>query len=107
MLPVLLCSPAFGFALDNLQTTDDIGLNKVPHQGTSRILVIAMRVGGPFQEGVWNELVQEYDADGGPGSFRDFWRIQSGGAYDPIPTLMPPIIYPECPIEGLGDTAAK
>ncbi len=103
-LGALFCAPAFGYALDNLRTTDDIGLNKVPHQGTSRVLVIAMRVGGPFEEGVWNTLVNEYNPEGGPGSFRDFWRTESNGAYDPIPYLAPPLIYPECPIPELGDS---
>lgn len=86
-------------ALDHLLTVDDIGENKIPHLGTSRILVVPMSVGDDFPAGRLAELRAFYAPDGGPGTFRDYWRTVSGDRYDPIPTVAEPVVYPDrCPI---------
>ena len=43
-----LAAPATAraYALDHLATTNDIGRNKVPHLGTSHILVVPLKVYG-------------------------------------------------------------
>src|SRR5690349_10155369 len=88
-------------ALDHLRTTDDIGINKVPHLGTSHILVIPMRVGEMFPAGDLVMLQTYFASEGGPGTFRDYWRVNSNGRYDPIPTVVDPVIYlNSCPIPG-------
>jgi MYXO-CTERM domain-containing protein len=100
---LLLAAPeAAAVPYDHLQTTDDIGPNKIPHMGTSHILVIPSRVGpGAFPTGIWTELERFFKPEGGDGTFRQFWQIVSNGKYDPIPTLLKPVMFPdECPVEG-------
>lgn len=88
-------------ALDHLRTTDDIGENKVPHVGTSHILVVPSRVGTTYPAAQLAELQAYFAPEGGPGTFRDFWRTTSNGRYDPIPTVADPVIYTDrCPIPG-------
>jgi hypothetical protein len=98
LLPVL----GWSHALDHLATTDDIGVNKVPHQGVSHILVIPSRVGtSTYPASELAELQSFYNPAGGPGTFRTWWSVVSGGRYDPIPTLVDPVLYPDrCPIPG-------
>ncbi|MBW1878785.1 MAG: hypothetical protein JRJ84_10525 [Deltaproteobacteria bacterium] len=96
--------PAVGWshALDHLATTDDIGPNKVPHQGVSHILVIPSRVGvSSYPASELEELQSFYDPEGGPGTFRTFWSVVSDGRYDAVPTLVDPVLYTDrCPIPG-------
>ena len=35
---------------------------------------------------------------GPPGSFRDYWRTQSRGTFDPVPFLAEPLVFSECPL---------
>ncbi len=101
---VLLVAPAASsaHAIDHLQDKTDIGRNKVPHEGTSHILVIPSRTGSTtFPMARWQALQDYFDPEGGPGTFRAYWQTQSLGRYDPIPTLADPVLYPdECPIPG-------
>lgn len=89
-------------ALDHLKTTDDIGRNKIPHLGTSHILVVPTRVGTPvFPATHLAQLRAFYDPAGGPGTFRRYWQVVSQGKWDPIPTLVEPVMYVgSCPIPG-------
>ena len=91
---------AHGHALDHLRTTDDIGINKIPNKGTSHILVVPVHIGpGGFPADQLSELKTMFVSAGGPGSFREYWRVMSGDRYDPIPTVVEPIVYPDsCPI---------
>lgn len=93
---------AAAFPLDHLRTTDDIGLNKVPHLGTSHVLVIPVRVGvRNISLGELSELQRLFNPDGGPGTFRKYWQDVSGGRYDPVPVLADPVLYPDsCPVPG-------
>lgn len=93
---------ASAHAIDHLQDKTDVGRNKVPHKGTSHILVIPSRTGfATFPQNRWQELQEYFDPEGGPGTFRGYWQTESGGLYDPIPTLVDPVLYPdECPIPG-------
>ncbi len=101
VLTLLVASTAFANALDHLRTQDDIGLNKVPHLGQSRILVIASRVGRDLTPAEWNRLQASFDPTGPEGSFRAYWRANSVGRYDPVPTLVQPVIYRDrCPLPG-------
>jgi hypothetical protein len=102
LLLLLLPAGAAADALDHLQTRDDIGLNKIPHRGESHILVIPMRSGvAAFPADRLATLSQTFRPEGGPGTFRDYWRITSNGRYDPIPTLAQPVLYPSsCPLPG-------
>ncbi|MFZ9886860.1 MAG: hypothetical protein ACO3JL_05090, partial [Myxococcota bacterium] len=97
-----LASPASAFAIDHLQDTSDVGRNKVPHRGTSHILVIPSLTGsGEFPAERWLALEEYFNPDGGVGTFRGYWRTTSRGLYDPIPTLVQPVLYPdECPLQG-------
>lgn len=101
-LAVVTASTAHANPLDHLRTVNDIGLHKIPHAGTSHILVIPVRT-GPDGISV-NEVTQlraVFATEGGPGTFRDYWRVVSGGRYDPIPTLVEPVLYRDrCPIPG-------
>jgi len=98
----LLPAVAWGYALDHLATTDDIGLNKVPHEGVSHILVIPSRVGeDAYPADELAGLRAFYDPEGGPGTFRTWWKVVSNGRYDPVPTLVDPVLYTDhCPIPG-------
>jgi len=98
---LLLPALASANALDHLRTTDDIGLNKVPHSGTSHVLVIPSRVGQAFPAGELATLRSYFAPEGGPGTFRHYWQTASNGAYDPIPTVVDPVDYLDrCPIPG-------
>lgn len=109
LVALALLSPnaAEANALDHLQTMEDIGPNKVPNRGQSNILVLVTRVGVPsFPPDEWARLQQQFDPEGGPGTFREFWQVQSRGAFDPVPFIADPVLFPdECPIPGktLGD----
>jgi MYXO-CTERM domain-containing protein len=86
-------------ALDHLKTKDDIGINKIPNAGTSRILVVPAWVGAPFPAAALEAMRAYYAEAGGPGTFRQYWLDMSGGRYDPIPVLVEPVEYPDsCPI---------
>ena len=97
-----LASVASAVPYDDLLTKDDIGPNKIPHLGTSRILVIPSRVGTTaFPAGRWAQLVQRFATAGGEGTFRRYWQIVSNGRYDPVPTLVKPVLFPDsCPLPG-------
>lgn len=99
-LAMLSSQPAEARALDHLLSTDDIGLNKIPHQGTSNILVIPVHVGeGGFPAGQLADLQAQFNPDGG--SFRTYWQTTSAGRYDPVPTVVAPLEYPDrCPLPG-------
>lgn len=88
--------------LDHFATTDDVGLNKVPHTGESHVLVVPHRSGkSEFPATRLADLQRIFNPAGGPGTFRDFWRTTSNGRYDPIPTLAAPVLYPtSCPLPG-------
>ena len=88
---------AQGRALDHLLDKSDIGSHKIPHQGTSHILVIPVHVGpAGFDAEEFAQLQEEFATDG---AFRRYWQDVSGGRYDPIPTLADPVEYPDsCPI---------
>lgn len=96
----LASSPSHAHAIDHLQDKSDVGRNKVPHRGTSHILVIPSKTGSAtFPQERWQALQRYFDPEGGPGTFRFYWQTQSRGAYDPIPTLVEPVLYPDhCPI---------
>ncbi|MEW5854195.1 MAG: hypothetical protein AB2A00_35805 [Myxococcota bacterium] len=88
-------------ALDHLRTKDDIGLNKVPSSGISRVLVIPVRVGSGLTTSERNQLESIFDPAGGVGTFREYWQVNSGGRYDPMPVLVDPVVYTDrCPIPG-------
>lgn len=97
----LVPAAAHGYALDHLQTTADIGPNKVPNKGTSRVLVVLQRSFGEGDPDRYQQLLDFYDPEGGPGTFRTFWNLQSKGTYDPIATVVDPLIYDECPVPGV------
>lgn len=102
LVGVFVSSSSHAHAIDHLQDKSDIGRNKVPHRGTSHILVIPSMTGTQqFPPERWRALERYFDPEGGPGTFRFYWRTQSRGAYDPIPTLVQPVLYPHhCPIPG-------
>jgi hypothetical protein len=91
---------ASGYALDHMRISDDIGLNKAPRFGESHILVIPSRIDSEFSPAQWDAYVEFFSSEGGEGTFRQYWQTVSGGLYDPIPTLVNPVIYSECPIPG-------
>lgn len=101
---LLLClaSTATANPLDHFRT-DDVGPHKVPHQGTVSVLVIPTRVGPEFPADRLAELREIYDPDGGPGTFRGYWRAVSNGAYDPVPVLADPILFDRCPLPDTAD----
>lgn len=106
-LAVLSSPPAEARALDHLLSTDDIGLNKIPHEGTSNILVIPVHVGeGGFPAGELAEVQAEFNPDDGP--FRTYWQIASASRYDPVPTVVAPVEYPDrCPLPGKTVTTCR
>jgi hypothetical protein len=105
---VVVGGAARGDALDHLNTKDDIGINKIPHRGTSHILVIVERIAAnSLSQTRWAQMQQFYAPAGGAGTFRDFWKIVSRGAWDPIPTLVQPVLYPKCFIPGRENTSCQ
>ena len=107
MTSAALCVAALSFAaadadaraLDHLLDKSTIGPHKIPNTGTSNILVIPVHVGPEgFDAAEYAELQARFAEDG---AFRTFWQEVSGGRYDPIPTLVAPLEYPDsCPIPG-------
>ena len=102
LLGLLTPQAARANAFDHLRTTDDIGLNKIPHMGVSHILVIPSRVKTlTFPKSRHDKMKAFFARAGGPGTFRDYWKTISLGRYDPIPTLVEPVFYGDsCPIPG-------
>ncbi len=102
LLASALSASASAHPLDHLRTRNDIGLHKVPNTGVSHILVIPVRTGADgISLSEWAELQRMFDPAGGPGTFRHYWQVSSGGRYDPVPTLLDPVLYPDsCPIPG-------
>lgn len=96
----LYANSSHGYALDHMRMPDDIGLNKAPRFGTSHILVIPSRIDSEFSAAQWEAYVNFFRSEGGEGTFRHYWQIVSDGRYDPIPTLVEPVIYDTCPIPG-------
>ena len=88
--------------LDFLREREGIGLHKIPNSGTSHVLVIPSRINATaFPATRLAAMKKFYAKDGGPGTFREYWQIVSNGTYDPIPTLVDPVLYSTtCPIPG-------
>ena len=89
----LLIAMTTAAPLDNFVVRDDIGPNKIPHLGTSHILVIPV-----VATATWDpQLVQMQDTYAEDGWFREHWLTESNGLYDPIPTVVDPVVI-ECQI---------
>ena len=95
---LLTTTDAEAWPLDHLLDPSDIGQNKIPNKGQASILIIPVNVGPqPFPD--LTGLQAEYNPAGGPGTFREQWQIFSRGVYDPIPTLVDVVEYPDsCPM---------
>lgn len=73
----------------------DIGLNKVPHTGKSRILVVPLEFG---QVGAFAHLEPFFDNSDDAGySFRKYWQINSYGAFDVTVDVLPVVHFDACP----------
>lgn len=82
---------------DEFIESNDIGQNKVPHTGLSRILVIPVIVDTlPVPDmKKWRAFFQN-DLDAF--TFKNFWHVNSLGKYETDVTLLDPIHYDKCPL---------
>ena len=72
-----------------------IGLNKVPHTGSSRVLVVPLEFG---QTGAFSHLDAFFDNSDDAGySFRKYWQINSYGAFDVTVDVLPVVHFDACP----------
>jgi hypothetical protein len=64
--------------------------------------VVPIHVGPDgFDAAQLSDLQAQFDAQGGEGTFRHYWQTVSGGRYDPVPTVVAPVEYPDrCPLPG-------
>lgn len=94
---LVLTAPSFGGYVDHFTRTDDIGQYKAPNRGVSHILVIRVQVNDkPYDWAPWEAF---FDNDAPGFTFRNYYREQSLGRYDPIVTLTDPIEYDTCPAQ--------
>lgn len=99
---LLWLTAALAAPFDHFVEEGDIGPHKVPSLGTTRVLVVYTWI-GPGDPEADPDLEAFYDPDGGPGTFRGYWQAASGGRYDPIPLLVGPLVYEDCPIPGRAE----
>ena len=72
-----------------------IGLNKVPHFGKSRVLVVPLEFGNKYD---FKSLDAFFDnSDGAAYSFRKYWQLNSFGAYDVTVDVLPVVHFDACP----------
>ncbi len=102
-LPRALCAllwlaapAAFSAPIDQLQSLDDIGPNKIPHLGDSQVLIIPSRVGRDLTDDERTHLQTHYAPDG---PFQRYWTDVSRGAYVPHPVLADTVVFDSCPLE--------
>ncbi|GMV40107.1 MAG: hypothetical protein AMXMBFR64_18230 [Myxococcales bacterium] len=73
----------------------DIGLDKVPHFGKSRVLVVPVEFGMTAD---FAHLDTFFDnSDGAKYSFRKYWQINSYGAFDVTVDVLPVVHFDSCP----------
>lgn len=74
----------------------DIGLNKVPHRGKSRVLVVPLEFG---KSADFAHLDAFFDnSDDAKYSFRKYWQINSYGAFDVTVDVLPVVHFDSCPV---------
>ena len=85
-----------GYA-DHFTETDDVGHYKAPNRGVSHILVIRVQVDDkPYDWAPWEAF---FDNDATGMTFRNYYKLMSLGAYDPIITMTDPVEYATCPTQ--------
>jgi len=99
---LLLLLPALGRAgfIDHFATDADIGPDKVPHLGLSRVLVIpviVLEAGLPDEATLLAEATAFYDNQQSGFTFANYYRIASLERYEPLVTIGPTVTFDECP----------
>ena len=93
----LSAAPCLAGFDDQFIESDDVGQNKVPHLGYSRILVIPVVIDelGDPPMGTWESFFRN-DLDAF--TFKNYWHTNSLGEYETDVTLLDPIHYAKCPL---------
>ena len=90
--------------IDHLAVTNDIGPNKVPHLGRSRILVIPVTFNARSRAAIDPARITRFFSDSDPSrfSFPGYWRVNSGGRFLLEADIAKPVVYSGCPFPGGG-----
>ena len=83
--------------------TTDVGANRVPPLGRTRVLVVPVSFGD--RSALDDPGFQSFYDDGtGQGfTFTNYWRAQSQGRFEPIPTVLDIVEFNGCPVAGNDD----
>lgn len=85
--------------VDHFARTDDIGPNKAPHNGFSRILVIPVNLDTKHRKKLDPEKIRRFFSDRGEDfSFPGFFRINSCGRLRLEAEISKPVNFEQCPI---------
>lgn len=91
-----LCFPSFD---DQFIEANDIGENKIPHFGKSRVLMVPIIIEtSKYPNMVKWEKFFRYDMSTGTNTFSNFWKVNSLGKYDVEVVMVDPIFYSDCPL---------
>lgn len=88
--------------IDHFAVADDVGVDKAPHLGRSRILVLPVVIDEPNLPPA-AELVQQltafYDGAAAGFTFPNYFRQASLGRFDPVLEVGPVVAFDRCPFE--------
>ncbi len=98
-LSFFFASDAFAGFVDHLARTDDIGPAKVPHQGSSRILVIPVNLDTAHRKRLDMQAIRRFFTDE-PGrfTFPGYWRVNSVGRFRVEADVARPVNFKGCPL---------
>jgi M6 family metalloprotease-like protein len=97
LFAAILSAPCAAGFDDQFIEPHDIGQNKVPHMGYSRVLVIPVvidELGDPALSG-WEAFFRN---DLEAMTFKNFWHVNSVARYEVDTTLLEPVHYAKCPL---------
>lgn len=102
LLILVLAVPAHAGFIDHFATDEDIGRDKVPNRGHSRILIVPIIVDEsnlPAGHTLVARAESFFAADSEPPAFRDYFRVASLGRFDAEAVLGPTLTLPSCPFD--------
>lgn len=97
LIAALAAAPCFAGFDDHFIEPDDVGQNKVPRMGYSRVLVIPVVINelGDPPMAEWEAFFRN-DLDAL--TFKNYWHVNSVGRYETDVTLLEPVTYEKCPL---------
>ncbi len=88
--------PARADFADHFARRDDVGQQKAPVLGKSRLLIIPVQVDGhtPFDMAATRAFFE----GGSPNGLRNFYKVNSSGRFEFDTKVLDPVVFTECPL---------